>query len=459
VYAVFSKLPPPVEGLIAWLPVGNGSLGCEPFAPAPAHAVAIVRRGVCSFVTKALHAQTAGARGVIVVSDDEFVPLMGSGDDEADALTVNIFMAGIQKSLGDKLIDHVKGGQDPLVMNFSIYTPQVWNVSELILISMATFLVVAGAFFATADMRVGSPLAPQAHEEVLEVDNESAMGFCVFGSIMLVVLFFLMKYMIYCIIVAFCLGGLSCITQIGSSCLGYLVPSMRKSIMTLPEIGNVSPADLVSLLFAAVLVGTWVVLRNSPYGWIFQDMIGAGFLCSIQRTLRLPNIQVATLLLSVMFFFDIFWVFISPLFFHKSVMVEVARGGGTGESVPMLLRLPAIGDQFGSDRMLGFGDVALPGLLISYLRRHDLLSQRSGCRGYFVPAVIGYFVGLCVTIVALTIMQMGQPALLYLVPGTLGTTQLLGAVRGETCDLWNGTPRVSESSNSEDKPDHELLSA
>ena len=67
-----------------------------------------------------------------------------------------------------------------------------------------------------------------------------------------------------------------------------------------------------------------------------------------------------------MFFFDIFWVFISPLFFTKSVMVEVARGGGTGESVPMLLRVPAIGDPFGRDRMLGFGDIALPGHNLSY---------------------------------------------------------------------------------------------
>merc|ERR1712224_719566 len=149
---------------------------------------------------------------------------------------------------------------------------------------------------------------------------------------------------------------------------------------------GVTAADCIALVMASALVGTWVVLRNTSYGWIFQDIIGAGFLCTIQRTLRLPNIQVATLLLCIMFFFDIFWVFISPYFFHQSVMVEVARGGGTGESVPMLLRLPAIGDKFGNDRMLGFGDIALPGLLISSLRRHDVLSRKKPCSGYFFPA-------------------------------------------------------------------------
>ena len=67
-------------------------------------------------------------------------------------------------------------------------------------------------------------------------------------------------------------------------------------------------------------------------------------------------LQVGTLLLICTFFFDIFWVFISPVIFKKSVMIEadllisalrcvgcagcavlcsgkVATGGGTGQSV------------------------------------------------------------------------------------------------------------------------------
>jgi len=205
-------------------------------------------------------------------------------------------------------------------------------------------------------------------------------------------------------------------------------------------VGPVLGADVVAGVPALASVVAWVVLRNTSYAWPFQDLIGGGFLCWLQRTMRLPNIKVATLFLCIMFFFDIFWVFISPFIFQKSVMVTVATGGDTGEHVPMLLRLPALGDPIGSDRMLGFGDIALPGLLVSYLRRHDMQSSRAWCRGYFLPALIGYFVGLCCTIVALTIMQMGQPALLYLVPGTLGTTVVLSCCRGELGDLWEGRP-------------------
>lgn len=461
-YATFSQLPPPVEDLVAWVPPGDPE-GCEEDLPAApsvggSGVVAFLRRGTCAFVEKAMRAQKAGAKGLVIVSDSEMVQAMGSGNLTSEALAVDIFVVAIRKSLGDDIIK--AASQDPstaVKMNFSIYQPSAMNLSELILICLATSLVCAGAFFATADMRVGSPLAPRPHEEVLEVETEMAFGFCFMGSGMLIVLFFFMKYMIYFIIFAFCVGGFSCISAISSSGLSYMVPSTKHRIVNVPLIGPLSTADLVASIPASILVVSWLLLRNTPYGWPMQDIIGAGFLCWMQRTLRLPNIKVATVLLSVMFFFDIFWVFLSPLIFQRSVMVTVAQGGGTGESVPMLLRIPAIGDPLGNDRMLGFGDIAIPGLLVSCLRRHDILSKRTGCDGYFVPSVIGYFCGLCVTIVALTIMQMGQPALLYLVPGTLGTTLVLGAVRREIPDLWNGTPSSVGNNQCERQEENQVL--
>ena len=97
-----------------------------------------------------------------------------------------------------------------------------------------------------------------------------------------------------------------------------------------------------------------------------------------------------------MFCFDVFWVFLSPLFFHQSVMVTVAKGGGTGEAVPMLIRIPKLNDDLGpSYCMLGLGDVAIPGLLVSFLLRYDLLRRRTLWDGYFAYSVVGYFCGLC----------------------------------------------------------------
>merc|ERR1712004_602151 len=101
--------------------------------------------------------------------------------------------------------------------------------------------------------------------------------------------------------------------------------------------------------------------------------------------------------------------------------VEVAKGGSTGEALPVLFRFPAISDPLGSERFLGFGDIVLPGLLLSYLLRHDMLSLKAMRNGYFLPAIAGYAAGLVASMLAVSLTNHVQPALLYLVPGTLGT--------------------------------------
>merc|ERR1719183_822283 len=129
------------------------------------------------------------------------------------------------------------------------------------------------------------------------------------------------------------------------------------------------------------LAVAFLVLRNNDcVGWVLQNLIAAGLVLTIQRSVRLPNLRVGTNMLVCTFFFDIFWVFISPLIFKKSVMIEVARGGSTGQSVPMVLKIPALsGDLPGQFKILGLGDIAIPGLLISLLLRHDLSKGYGRC--------------------------------------------------------------------------------
>ena len=82
--------------------------------------------------------------------------------------------------------------------------------------------------------------------------------------------------------------------------------------------------------------------------------------------------------------------------------------------------------------ILGFGDVVLPGLLGVYSRTFDLYHDLSTWHGYFWPTVLGYAVGLLLTYLALWFElggSQGQPALLYLIPCTLGLTLLLATLR------------------------------
>ncbi|KAJ2901891.1 hypothetical protein MKZ38_001283 [Zalerion maritima] len=55
---------------------------------------------------------------------------------------------------------------------------------------------------------------------------------------------------------------------------------------------------------------------------------------------------------------------------------------------------------------------------------------------YFHAAMVGYSLGMVLTMVVLTIFRQGQPALLYLVPSVVGTIWLTGLVRGELRLLW-----------------------
>jgi Signal peptide peptidase len=61
--------------------------------------------------------------------------------------------------------------------------------------------------------------------------------------------------------------------------------------------------------------------------------------------------------------------------------------------------------------------------------------------GYFVPTVIAYAIGLMMANLAVYVMNMGQPALLYLVPCCLGTFSFMSWRRNEFNSLWEG-PRA-----------------
>eukprot|EP00624_Nannochloropsis_granulata_P007541 evm.model.NODE_8329_length_7045_cov_35.332859.4 len=67
----------------------------------------------------------------------------------------------------------------------------------------------------------------------------------------------------------------------------------------------------------------WFVVRDkADYAWVLQDIMGV-CLCVLFLTLvRFPNIKVATVLLVLAFLYDIFFVFLSPVFFHESVMIK-----------------------------------------------------------------------------------------------------------------------------------------
>lgn len=85
----------------------------------------------------------------------------------------------------------------------------------------------------------------------------------------------------------------------------------------------------------------------------------------------------------------------------------------------------------------------LPGLLVAFSIRYDWLAKKNLRSGYFFWAIFAYGLGLLITYVALNLMDgHGQPALLYIVPFTLGTLLTLARRRGDLEILWTrGEPQ------------------
>lgn len=189
---------------------------------------------------------------------------------------------------------------------------------------------------------------------------------------------------------------------------------------------------------------------------MLQDLLGVALLTSALSTLRLPTFRIGTILLTVFFFYDIFFVFVTPHLTrnHDSVMVTAATGGGhSSEAIPLVLRLPRFnaGLCFAGESLLGFGDVVLPGLAVGHALRFDyvlaLLAVRNGQQprrsvlqrhAFFITALVAYALGLMLTFVSMALMDTAQPALMFLCPCLLGMLWGRAWWTGTTRKLWSG---------------------
>ncbi|CAF2835419.1 unnamed protein product [Rotaria sp. Silwood2] len=337
------------------------------------------------------------------------------------------------------------------------------------------------------------------------------MPYCIIALILcfavgwLLLIYYFPKVMIYILQVLFCIGAFSSLT----SCLdrvSYFAPILRHYRIPCRtfhkpckcKLGPLNVFTLCAMIVSLLLIIIWYIYRQADWAWVLQDILGAAVCITVISVYRLGNMRVITLILLVFFFYDIFFVFITPYipFFqpsnpkttttttstttiitttttiltttatsilsngslnihtmgiyrkvarNPSVMEQVALGIGTdGEVVPLLFALPMFIPESEIDpcvtirkSMLGFGDVILPGILLTFCKIFDI-AIGNRWPTYYIQSIISYFVGLSITHVALYLMKTAQPALLYLVPCILLSTILTGLCRGELKELYTG---------------------
>ncbi|XP_061364171.1 signal peptide peptidase-like 2 isoform X2 [Gastrolobium bilobum] len=384
--------------------------------------VALCVRGVCDFTSKAAFAQSAGATGMLMINEaDELFEMECSSQTRVN---ISIPVVVITNSTGENLKKILTSGR-------RVTCASLW--------SDITARDQSDERYNELSPKGSSRAETAKDEEIVNIDTKGAIVFVITASTFLVLLFFFMSsWFIWVLIVLFCIGGIEGMHNVIVSLTLRKRPNCGQKTLNLPLFGEVSIFSLIVLLFCLIFAVIWAVTRRESFSWFGQDVLGICLMITVLQLARLPNIKVATVLLCCAFVYDIFWVFISPVIFKKSVMITVARGDKAGgEAIPMLLRFPRPSDPWGGYDMIGFGDILFPGLLVSFTRRFDKNTKKGVLNGYFLWLVIGYAFGLFFTYLGLYMMNgHGQPALLYLVPCTLGVTVLLGCIRGELKSLW-----------------------
>nr|XP_012803439.2 signal peptide peptidase-like 2B isoform X2 [Jaculus jaculus] len=412
--------------------------------------IPLVARGNCTFYEKVRLAQGSGARGLLVVSKEKLVPPGGNKTQYEEigipvALLSHKDVLDIFRSFGH-------------AVRVALYAPSepVLDYNMVIIFVMAVGTVALGGYWAGShDVK---RYMKHKRDDGLEKQEDEAVDltpvmicvFVVMCCLMLVLLYFFYDHLVHVVIAIFCLASSTGLYSCLAPCIRRL-PFCRCRVPdnSLPYLHKRPQVHMLLLALLCIAVSVvWGIFRNEDqWAWVLQDTLGIAFCLYMLKTIRLPTFKACTLLLVVLFVYDVFFVFITPFLTKSgnSIMVEVATGpadSATREKLPMVLKVPrlnasplALCDRPFS--LLGFGDILVPGLLVAYCHRFDIQVQSS--RIYFMASTIAYGLGLLVTFAALVFMQRGQPALLYLVPCTLLTSCAVALWRRELGAFWTGS--------------------
>ncbi|XP_042560886.1 signal peptide peptidase-like 2A isoform X2 [Clupea harengus] len=439
----------------------------------------VVMRGQCDFSQKAQVAQKHGAAVLLVVSNRTMSP-PSANDSEYAKVTIPLALMRYRDIVDAQQVF----GKD---MSARLYAPPVpvFDVSIVVMLIIAVSTVALGGYWSgSAEKDKQSEGAFPGSAEEASSSGDLALYsplkvviYVALMCVMLVLMYFFYKWLVYVIIVIFCLASATALY----SCLDALLNKIGCGTCSFScRSKDVSVRSLLLFAICVSVSVVWGVYRNEDrWIWILQDLLGIAFCLNFMKTISLSNFKICVILLSLLLLYDVFFVFITPFLTPngESIMVQVALGPEssgeksdgnivevpadptpTYEKLPVVMRVPRFsawaqnlcGMQFS---ILGYGDIIVPGLLIAYCHRFDVWTGSSK-RIYFISSTIAYFLGMIVTFAVMLISKMGQPALLYLVPFTLLTSAVVAWSRKEMQQFWAGTTyQVLDSSREPLSPD------
>ncbi|XP_051033217.1 signal peptide peptidase-like 2B isoform X4 [Phodopus roborovskii] len=345
--------------------------------------IGLVARGNCTFYEKVRLAQGSGARALLIVSKEKLVP-PGGNKTQYEEISIPVALLS-HRDLQDifRLFGHA--------VMVALYAPSepVMDYNMVIIFVMAVGTVALGGYWAGSRdvkkryMKHKRDDGPEKHEdEAVDVTPVMICVFVVMCCFMLVLLYYFYDRLVYVIIGIFCLASSTGLYSCLAPCVRKLpFCTFRVPDNNLPYFHKRPQARMLLLaLFCVTVTVVWGVFRNEDqWAWVLQDILGIAFCLYMLKTIRLPTFKACTLLLLVLFIYDVFFVFITPFLTKSgnSIMVEVATGpsnSSTHEKLPMVLKVPRLNTSPLSlcDRpfsLLGFGDILVPDVVTLHLPR------------------------------------------------------------------------------------------
>lgn len=184
-----------------------------------------------------------------------------------------------------------------------------------------------------------------------------------------------------------------------------------------------------------------------PTNWLVMNMVSFNITIWSISQINLKNLKTGILILFALFLYDIYFVF------HTDMMVTVAQN----LELPVKILLPTrlLTDDKSINKvsfsLLGTGDIVLPGFFISLCYKYDiwkwhnvhddeefhLLRLPRYMGRYLISSLMGYISGLIICMIFLHKYQIGQPALLYIVPSTIIMVLSVAYLSGDLSEFWN----------------------
>ena len=274
-----------------------------------------------------------------------------------------------------------------------------------------------------------------------------------------------------------------------------------KSLFTLK-----TPVDTLDVASTIISVGLSIYSLVAPSPWYLTNFFGFAFCYGSLQFMSPTTFWTGSLILSSLFIYDIYFVFFTPLMVTVATKLDVP--------IKLLFPRPPAPDAPAdtlSLAMLGLGDIVIPGMVMGLALRFDLYqhyarkqrfqsiidskdsqksvqkatyTQATGRWGerfwtqdrllpekamtsstgkqdpvtatkfpkpYFTASVVGYLLGMITTLGAMQIAEHPQPALLYLVPGVLGSLWGTAFFRGDIKEMWNFTEEEDDDEEADGK--------